>query len=84
MSRTNLAVKVPAACRMPEAKALLAWYDRHRRDLPWRAKPGGGSEAYRGWVSENMLPQTRVETGALLRSFPGKIPDRREARQSAA
>ena len=29
---------MPAAAR-PDPKALLAWYDRHRRDLPWRARP---------------------------------------------
>ena len=38
--------------------ALLAWYDRCARDLPWR----GFHDAYRTWVSEAMLQQTRVET----------------------
>ena len=38
--------------------ALLAWYDRCARDLPWR----GFHNAYRTWVSEAMLQQTRVET----------------------
>lgn len=36
---------------------LLAWYDAHRRDLPWRASV----DPYRVWVSEVMLQQTRVE-----------------------
>jgi A/G-specific adenine glycosylase len=37
-------------------RRLLAWYDRNRRDLPWR----GESDPYRVWVSEVMLQQTRV------------------------
>ena len=37
---------------------LLAHYDAHRRDLPWRRS----REPYRVWVSEIMLQQTRVET----------------------
>jgi A/G-specific adenine glycosylase len=41
---------------------LLAWYDRHRRDLPWRGAPGATLDPYRVWVSEVMLQQTRVET----------------------
>lgn len=39
-------------------RALLAWYDRHRRDLPWRAEVS----AYRTVVSELMLQQTQVAT----------------------
>ena len=38
--------------------ALLDWYDRCARVLPWR----GFHDAYRTWVSEAMLQQTRVET----------------------
>jgi A/G-specific adenine glycosylase len=37
-------------------RALLRWYDRHRRDLPWRET----SDPYRIWLSEVMLQQTRV------------------------
>ena len=36
---------------------LLSWYDSHARVLPWREMP----EAYRVWISEIMLQQTRVE-----------------------
>jgi A/G-specific adenine glycosylase len=36
---------------------LLSWFDRHRRDLPWRRT----HDPYRIWVSEVMLQQTRVE-----------------------
>lgn len=44
----------------PTAQALLAWYDRHRRSLPWRAKPGETPDPYRVWLSEIMLQQTTV------------------------
>ena len=40
--------------------SLLAWYDRHRRDLPWRARPGEAVDPYRVWLSEIMLQQTTV------------------------
>ncbi|HLJ06208.1 MAG TPA: A/G-specific adenine glycosylase, partial [Acetobacteraceae bacterium] len=42
------------------ASALLAWYDRHRRSLPWRAEPGEIAEPYHVWLSEIMLQQTTV------------------------
>jgi A/G-specific adenine glycosylase len=35
---------------------LLRWYQRHKRDLPWRAS----NDPYRVWISEIMLQQTRV------------------------
>ena len=42
--------------------ALLAWYDRHARVLPWRSPPGSGErpDPYRVWLSEVMLQQTTV------------------------
>jgi len=43
-------------------EALLAWYDDHRRDLPWRAKPGITADPYHVLVSELMLQQTKVAT----------------------
>ena len=42
------------------AQALLDWYDRHRRRLPWRAAPGVRPDPYRVWLSEIMLQQTTV------------------------
>src|SRR3982074_397179 len=41
---------------------LLAWYDRHRRRLPWRPLPGVAADPYRVWLSEIMLQQTGVKT----------------------
>jgi A/G-specific adenine glycosylase len=42
------------------AGALLRWYDRHRRVLPWRALPGQTPDPYAVWLSEIMLQQTTV------------------------
>src|SRR6266446_4423756 len=46
----------------PDSAVLLAWYDRHRRSLPWRALPGMRPDPYRVWLSEIMLQQTTVAT----------------------
>jgi A/G-specific adenine glycosylase len=47
------------------AEALLAWFDRAARDLPWRVRPaararGARPDPYRVWLSEVMLQQTTV------------------------
>jgi A/G-specific adenine glycosylase len=42
---------------MPLADELLDWYDKNARKLPWR----DNKDAYKIWVSEVMLQQTRVE-----------------------
>ena len=58
------------ARKAPSAKPLLAWYDRHRRRLPWRAAPGEAADPYRVWLSEIMLQQTTVATvGPYYRAF---------------
>jgi len=54
---------------------LLAWYDAHGRDLPWRARAGEAPSAYRVLLSEFMLQQTTVATvksryAAFLARFP--------------
>lgn len=44
--------------RLKAARApLLSWYRKNRRSLPWREN----RDAYRIWISEIMLQQTRVE-----------------------
>ncbi|UJW85271.1 A/G-specific adenine glycosylase [Devosia sp. SL43] len=48
-----------------DAPAVLAWYDRHARDLPWRVSPadlarGIRPDPYKVWLSEVMLQQTTV------------------------
>jgi A/G-specific adenine glycosylase len=52
-------------------RALLGWYDRNRRDLPWRRT----KDPYRIWVAEVMLQQTTVRTAtpyyeSFLKRFP--------------
>ncbi|MBI3673627.1 MAG: A/G-specific adenine glycosylase [Rhizobiales bacterium] len=42
------------------SRELLAWYDRHRRKLPWRALRGAVADPYHVWLSEIMLQQTTV------------------------
>lgn len=56
---------------------MLAWYDSHARDLPWRVPPGGGSaDPYRVWLSEVMLQQTTTAAVApYFRKFIDKWPD---------
>jgi A/G-specific adenine glycosylase len=53
------------------ASALLSWYPRHRRDLPWRHT----RNPYAIWLSEVILQQTRVAQGLpyyldFLTSYP--------------
>jgi len=50
---------------------LLRWFDRQRRDLPWRRT----RDPYRIWLAETMLQQTRVPVVVpyyqrFLRAFP--------------
>ena len=55
-----------------EAAALLRWFARVRRPLPWRDAP----TPYAVWVSEIMLQQTRVETVAgYYARFMAAFPD---------
>jgi A/G-specific adenine glycosylase len=81
----------PASNRLPTGvtfdrarfrKNLLGWFDRHKRDLPWRRD----RDPYRVWLSEIMLQQTRVAAvvghyEGFLRRFPnlGKLARAREA-----
>ena len=55
---------------------LLAWYDRHRRVLPWRALPGQDADPYLVWLSEIMLQQTTVGAVApYFTAFARRWPD---------
>jgi A/G-specific adenine glycosylase len=56
--------QMSAFCSPPDrgaAGSLLDWYDRERRDLPWRYGPGETPDPYRVWLSEIMLQQTTVK-----------------------
>ena len=53
------------------ASALVTWFEREQRDLPWRKT----KDPYKIWVSEVMLQQTRVDTvipyyERFMQSFP--------------
>lgn len=61
----------------PVAAALLAWYDRHARVMPWRIGPadraaGLRPDPYRVWLSEVMLQQTTV---AAVRDYFRRFTD---------
>jgi A/G-specific adenine glycosylase len=59
----------------PPAEALLSWYDRHRRRMPWRALPGEAPDPYRVWLSEIMLQQTTVAAvGPYFDRFLARFP----------
>jgi A/G-specific adenine glycosylase len=54
---------------------LLAWYDRHRRKLPWRPPPGVRADPYAVWLSEIMLQQTTVQAvGPYFEKFLARWP----------
>ena len=56
------------------ASALLCWYDRHARVLPWRTPPGAPTpDPYRVWLSEVMLQQTTV---AAVKSYFAAFTER--------
>jgi A/G-specific adenine glycosylase len=55
----------------PIRQKLLHWYDRNKRDLPWRRT----KNPYAIWLAETMLQQTQVKTvlsyyEKFLRAFP--------------
>lgn len=57
------------------SELLLAWYDRHRRVLPWRVLPGEHADPYRVWLSEIMLQQTTVKAvGPYFTKFLARWP----------
>ncbi len=54
------------------AEPLLEWYDKGHRILPWREDP----DAYKVWISEIMLQQTRVEAvKPYFNRFISELPD---------
>jgi len=57
------------------SQSLLAWYDQHRRILPWRALAGVTQDPYRVWLSEIMLQQTTVAAvGPYFQKFIKRWP----------
>ena len=63
---------ISVANRKKIRRRLLAWYDRHKRDLPWRRR---ASDGYAQLLAEFMLQQTQVVTVVdyykrFLKRFP--------------
>ncbi|MDC3401538.1 A/G-specific adenine glycosylase [Alphaproteobacteria bacterium] len=56
------AIKTSTTEQQLLAAPLLAWYDKHQRRLPWRARPNTKPNPYHVWLSEIMLQQTNVTT----------------------
>jgi len=55
---------------------LLDWYEKERRDLPWRALPGMKTDPYKVWLSETMLQQTTVAAVKIyFHRFTERWPD---------
>lgn len=55
--------------------ALLCWFDRERRELPWRAAAGESANPWAVLVSEVMLQQTTVATAAQrFPAFMARFP----------
>ena len=54
------------------ATALLDWFSRHKRDLPWRRT----YSPYHVWISEIMLQQTQMERGVdYFKRWIARFPD---------
>jgi A/G-specific adenine glycosylase len=67
-------VPIPPARRRAIQRKLLGWYQKHRRDLPWRF-PQDGADPYRVWLAEVMLQQTQVAAAIpYYRRFVERFP----------
>lgn len=78
----QIADQVPVVLESPRLRETVepvtAWYRENKRDLPWRHT----SDAYRIWVSEIMLQQTRVEAvKRYYERFLKELPTVRELAQ---
>jgi A/G-specific adenine glycosylase len=77
MAEDGQAAQLPAGLSAALSGKLLAWYDAHGRDLPWRVK-GAKPDPYRVWLSEIMLQQTTVTAvRAYYEKFIEKWPTMR-------
>tara|TARA_S200000501_G_scaffold173112_1_gene163069 strand:+ start:624 stop:1667 length:1044 start_codon:yes stop_codon:yes gene_type:complete len=51
---------------------ILEWYDKNKRDLPWRKS----KDPYKIWISEIILQQTKISQGTkYYLNFLKKFPD---------
>ena len=62
----SLAAKAPCQKAEPDPADLLAWYDRHRRVLPWRARKGEKTSLFKIMESRD---RTRLTSGVWARAL---------------
>ncbi|MGB7973921.1 MAG: A/G-specific adenine glycosylase, partial [Roseiarcus sp.] len=71
----NVSALASEAKRKAIVARTLAWWDRSRRSLAWRAEPGEAPDPYRVWLSEVLLQQTTVQAATpFYRAFIAKWP----------
>jgi A/G-specific adenine glycosylase len=75
----SMSANVSALASEAKRKALVArtltWWDRHRRALAWRARPGETPDPYRVWLSEVLLQQTTAQAATpYYQAFIAKWP----------
>jgi A/G-specific adenine glycosylase len=74
MSR-NVSALASEAKRKAIVARTLAWWDRCRRSLAWRAEPGETPDPYRVWLSEVLLQQTTAQAATpYFQAFIAKWP----------
>jgi A/G-specific adenine glycosylase len=71
----NVSLLASKAKRQAIVDRTLGWWDRWRRVLAWRAKPGETPDPYRVWLSEVLLQQTTAQAATpYYRTFIEKWP----------
>ena len=71
----NVSLPTSEAKRKAIVGRTLAWWDRHRRTLAWRAEPGETPDPYRVWLSEVLLQQTTAQAATpYYQAFIAKWP----------
>ena len=71
----NVSALASEAKRKAIVARTLAWWDRYRRSLAWRAEPGEIPDPYRVWLSEVLLQQTTAQAATpYYQAFIAKWP----------
>jgi A/G-specific adenine glycosylase len=71
----NVGALASKAKRKAIVARTLAWWDRCRRTLAWRAEPGETPDPYRVWLSEVLLQQTTAQAATpYYQAFIAKWP----------
>src|ERR1700723_3128470 len=71
----NVSALASEAKRKAIVARTLAWWDRCRRSLAWRAEPGKIPDPYRVWLSEILLQQTTAQAATpYYQAFTARWP----------